>query len=77
MGRRTQSLFDVVLAVEGDPASTVCLPPGGPCRWEDFCAVHVPWSQAQQAPLRELRGALEGGTYEPTADAARTVASAE
>lgn len=82
------SLFDVVMAVEGDPASTVCVLRGGPCRWEDFCAVHVPWSRAQQALLGELRGtsfadvaaidaALEAGTYEPPTDARRTVATTE
>lgn len=79
------SLLDVVMAVEGDPASTVCVLRGGPCRWDGFCAVHVPWARAQQALLTELRtttfadvaaidAALEAGTYEAPDVAKRTVA---
>jgi Rrf2 family transcriptional regulator, iron-sulfur cluster assembly transcription factor len=48
------SLLDVVVAVDGEPSSTQCVLRGGPCRWEDQCAVHLPWSRAQQALLDEL-----------------------
>jgi Rrf2 family protein len=48
------SLLDVVVAVDGKPGSTQCVLRGGPCRWEDQCAVHVPWNRAQQALLDEL-----------------------
>lgn len=69
------SLLDVVLATDGDPSSTECVLRGGPCRWDDMCAVHVPWSHAQQALLDQLRTtsladlveidvALEEGTYD-------------
>lgn len=78
------SLLDVVMAVEGDPASTVCVLRGGPCRWDDVCAVHVPWSRAQRALLDQLAdvtfadvagidAALEAGTFEVPDDARRTV----
>jgi Rrf2 family protein len=50
----TVSLLDVVRAVEGDVASTSCVLRGGPCRWEDHCAVHVPWARAQLALLASL-----------------------
>ena len=50
------SLLDVVHAAEGDVVSTDCVLRGGPCRWDDMCAVHVPWSDAQHALLDSLAG---------------------
>jgi Rrf2 family transcriptional regulator, iron-sulfur cluster assembly transcription factor len=68
------SLLDVVRATEGDVASTQCVLRGGPCRWEGVCAVHVPWSRAQQALIDQLAATsfrevaaidaeLEAGTF--------------
>jgi Rrf2 family transcriptional regulator, iron-sulfur cluster assembly transcription factor len=68
------SLLDVVRATEGEVASTQCVLRGGPCRWEGVCAVHVPWSRAQQALLDQLAATtfaevaaidaeLEAGTF--------------
>lgn len=51
---REISLLDVVRATEGEPSSTRCVLRGGPCRWDDVCAVHVPWARAQQALLAQL-----------------------
>jgi Rrf2 family protein len=48
------SLLAVIRAVDEEPGSTVCVLRGGPCRWEDRCAVHVPWFEAQQAMLQRL-----------------------
>lgn len=48
------SLLDVVRAAEGDVLSTECVLRGGPCHWEDMCAVHVSWSEAQHALLDSL-----------------------
>jgi Rrf2 family protein len=48
------SLLDVVRAVDGDLESKECVLRGGPCRWEDCCAVHEPWARAQQALMTEL-----------------------
>jgi Rrf2 family transcriptional regulator, iron-sulfur cluster assembly transcription factor len=48
------SLLDVIVAVDGEVAATRCVLRGGPCRWEDMCAVHIPWAQAQQAMTEEL-----------------------
>jgi Rrf2 family transcriptional regulator, iron-sulfur cluster assembly transcription factor len=75
------TLLTVVEAVDGEAGSTVCVLRGGPCRWDDFCAVHVPWARAQQAMIDELRQttfaevisidqALEAGTYALPADLA-------
>lgn len=69
------SLMDVISAVEGDLGSTVCVLRGGPCRWDDVCAVHVPWARAQGALLDDLAettlavlveidAAIDAGTYE-------------
>lgn len=71
----TISLLEVVEAVDGEVMSTVCVLRGGPCRWDDICAVHVPWAQAQNAMLDSLDATtladlvdidqqLEAGTYE-------------
>jgi Rrf2 family transcriptional regulator, iron-sulfur cluster assembly transcription factor len=70
----TIDLLQVVRAVDGDPSSQHCVLRGGPCRWDDVCAVHVPWARAQHALLDELAAthlddvvtidrALEAGTY--------------
>lgn len=48
------SLLAVIRAVDDDPGSSVCVLRGGPCRWEDICAVHDPWFEAQQAMLERL-----------------------
>jgi Rrf2 family protein len=67
-------LLEVVRAVDGELRSTVCVLRGGPCRWDDMCAVHVPWARAQDAMLESLAAttleelvtidaALEAGTY--------------
>ncbi len=76
------SLLDVVHAVDGEVVSTTCVLRGGPCRWDDICAVHVPWSRAQNAMLDslakttlgdlvEIDAALEAGTYEIPDDVVR------
>jgi Rrf2 family transcriptional regulator, iron-sulfur cluster assembly transcription factor len=48
------SLLDVIVAVDGEIGATECVLRGGPCRWEDMCAVHLPWAQAQRAMTEEL-----------------------
>lgn len=48
------SLLDVVVAVDGEVGATECVLRGGPCRWDDMCAVHLPWAQAQRAMTEEL-----------------------
>ncbi len=73
------SLLDVIVAVDGELASTSCVLRGGPCRWDDVCAVHVPWFRAQAAlrgelqqatfqDVAEIDAALEAGAYEIPAD---------
>ena len=51
---REISLLDVIDAVEPEIRSAECILRGGPCRWENACAVHEPWMRAQQALLDEL-----------------------
>jgi Rrf2 family transcriptional regulator, iron-sulfur cluster assembly transcription factor len=76
------TLLEVVRAVEGDLVSASCVLRGGPCRWEDVCAVHVPWARAQYALLDSLEEttladlvaidvALQAGTYQVPADMQR------
>lgn len=76
------SLLEVVRAVEGEVVSSSCVLRGGPCRWDDVCAVHVPWARAQYALLGSLADtslaelmdidiALQAGTYEVPADLKR------
>jgi Rrf2 family protein len=50
----TVNLLEVVEAVDGASRSSECVLRGGPCRWDDVCAVHVPWARAQQALLAQL-----------------------
>jgi Rrf2 family transcriptional regulator, iron-sulfur cluster assembly transcription factor len=41
------SLLEVIELAEGSLRSGQCVLRGGPCRWADACAVHEPFSAAQ------------------------------
>lgn len=43
------SLLEVVEAAEGPLTPAGCTLRGGPCRWEDVCAVHPFWADASRA----------------------------
>lgn len=68
------TLLEVVEVADGPLRSSECVLRGGPCRWEDACAVHEPWFRAQQA----LRDSLAATTFAElvTADVALEVADA-
>jgi Rrf2 family protein len=76
------SLLEIIEAVDGEIASRECVLRGGPCHWDDVCAVHVPWSRAQQAlrdqlartmfqDIADIDAALEAGTFVVPEDAGR------
>lgn len=69
----TISLLDAVQAVEPHVRSTECILRGGPCRWDDQCAVHEPWARGQDALLDELASA----TFADLARTDRELARAE
>lgn len=48
-------LLDVVEAAEGEVSLNDCILRGIPCSSRGICAVHGPWSEAQEAMLRRLR----------------------
>jgi Rrf2 family protein len=48
------SLLEVVEAAEGPVRSETCVLRGGPCRWDDACAIHFAWSEAQNAFVDRL-----------------------
>lgn len=50
------TLLEVVEAVEGPLAPIECTLRGGPCRWENVCAVHPAWARAAEALRAELAG---------------------
>lgn len=50
------SLLEVVEAAEGPVKNGRCLVRGGPCRWEEKCAVHDSWAAAQDALIERLAG---------------------
>ena len=43
------SLLEVVEAAEGPLVSRNCPLRGGPCRWENVCALHPTWASASEA----------------------------
>ncbi|MGA9162798.1 MAG: Rrf2 family transcriptional regulator [Actinomycetota bacterium] len=43
------SLLEVIEAAEGSLTSRSCPMRGGPCRWDDVCAVHPTWLKASEA----------------------------
>ena len=53
---RDVSLLEVVEAAEGPLLPERCILRGGPCRWEDACAVHPAWAAAVEACRESLAG---------------------
>jgi Rrf2 family protein len=51
---RRISMLEVVEAAEGPLANERCTLRGGPCRWDDHCAVHETWTRAREALRRQL-----------------------
>ena len=43
------SLLEVVEAAEGPLATEECTLRGGPCHWQEMCAIHPAWEEATQA----------------------------
>jgi Rrf2 family protein len=64
------TLLEVVEAAEGDLRPTRCTLRGGPCRWEDQCAVHPFWVEAAE----RYRAALAGTSLADVATADRVLA---
>jgi Rrf2 family transcriptional regulator, iron-sulfur cluster assembly transcription factor len=48
-------LLEVIQVAEGAHVSSHCVLRGGPCRWDDACAIHDPWARAQEALRESLR----------------------
>jgi Rrf2 family protein len=48
------SLLEVVEAAEGPLTNGRCTMRGGPCRWDDRCALHDTWVAAAEALRRSL-----------------------
>lgn len=51
---RRITMLEVVEAAEGSLVNGRCTMRGGPCRWEDRCAVHDTWMKAAEALRRSL-----------------------
>jgi Rrf2 family protein len=51
----TISLLAVAEAAEGPFTLDRCIMRGGPCHWEDACAIHAAWATAMQACRESLR----------------------
>lgn len=51
------TLLDVVEATEGPLEATECALRGGPCHWEEVCALHWVWSASREAFAAQLRRA--------------------
>ena len=65
------SLLEVVEAAEGQLASERCPMRGGPCHWDDVCAVHPTWILASEA----VRSTLADTTLAQVAETDRVLAA--
>ena len=57
------TMLEVVEAAEGALGNVTCPLSGGPCRWDDACAVHPTWSEVSAS----VRGVLERTSLEQVA----------
>ncbi len=64
------SMLEVVESAEGRLISQRCPIRGGPCRWDDACAVHPTWVKASES----IRGALARTTLAQVAARDRALA---
>jgi Rrf2 family protein len=53
------TLLEAIEVADGPMVALVCILRGGPCRWDDACAIHEPWARAQQA----FRDSLAATTF--------------
>ena len=51
------TVLAIVEALEGPLRTSECALRGGPCHWDDVCALHWVWSSARDALCDELAGA--------------------
>ena len=70
---RKVTLLEVVEAAEGHLVAERCALRGGPCRWDDVCAVHPTWLRASEA----VRGALAKTTLAEVVAADHELAAGE
>jgi Rrf2 family protein len=85
---RTITIREIVEALEGPIEANQCAMRGGPCHWEDVCALHWVWSSAKEAMAAQLGRAtlaqvadddkaLAAGTKQIPADSHRRPCRAE
>lgn len=55
------TVLEVIEAAEGQLTSRDCPMRGGPCRWNDACAVHATWTRASDAVRAAMRGSTIAG----------------
>lgn len=76
------SLLEIIESLEGPLDGGECALRGGPCHWDDVCALHEVWSRSRNVfrqslaatHLDEILAAdrrLESGDYAPPADSHR------
>ncbi|MFO7961309.1 MAG: Rrf2 family transcriptional regulator [Nitriliruptoraceae bacterium] len=53
------TMLEVIEVAEGPLVSTECVLRGGPCRWDEGCAIHTPLARAQEA----FRASLGATTF--------------
>jgi Rrf2 family protein len=65
------TICEIVESLEGPLDTGECALRGGPCHWEDVCALHRVWSEARLA----LRERLQSATLAEVAEADRALAA--
>ena len=68
---REVSLLEVIEAAEGPLVSQNCPIRGGPCRWENVCALHPTWLAASDAVRSTLAGTALAAVAAVDADLGR------
>ena len=64
------SILEIVESLEGPFANDECVLRGGPCHWDEACALHEVWASARQALSAELGSATLAAVAEADAQLA-------
>lgn len=59
-----RSMLELIEHTEGPVSTDTCVLKGGPCGHLDYCAIHLPWTEARTALMERLDAIRVSGAIE-------------